>query len=303
MNVEESGRLLFLEIREQLILVGKSRGLGNGRVGEDDPGADTGAEVLGREGPEGHVLPGLDVACTPVVHENVPKDVLLGLVDGDRLAEVVGAADEHSHLELEVKALAGGEGRDLGLGLGIAQDLAPRAADGGSGDDDAAGATVVCHGEVLVVGLEGVFRPAEEDANIVGVVGRRVEVGVVPDGHGHVICDPREGQKHRLPQRLIVLEHLGVRCVVAEDALEVLTDLAVEGLAEVREAVQGGLREDVFRLGDGLGRLEATTGGKGFEVEGVVADGDGGPVCLVRLGGDDAKRYVGNGEGRVGCDW
>lgn len=40
------------------------------RVSQNDPGADGCAEVLGRKGPQRHVLPGLDAPRAPVVHQD-----------------------------------------------------------------------------------------------------------------------------------------------------------------------------------------------------------------------------------------
>ena len=47
------------------------------------------------------------------------------------------------------------------------------------GDDNARGAAMVAHGDVLPVGHQGVLLPAEHDADVGGVVDGRVEVGVV----------------------------------------------------------------------------------------------------------------------------
>ncbi len=54
------------------------------RFERDHPGRDGGREVLGEERPERLVLPLLDVARRPVVHEAEAEQVLFGLGDGDR---------------------------------------------------------------------------------------------------------------------------------------------------------------------------------------------------------------------------
>ena len=54
---------------------------------------------LGSEGSERHVLPFLDVASRPVVHEDHAEYVLVCLARTDRLAEsIASAADKKGHL-------------------------------------------------------------------------------------------------------------------------------------------------------------------------------------------------------------
>src|SRR6185437_6641620 len=67
------------------------------------PGRDRGGEALGEEGTERLILPRLDVARRPVIQQTEAEHVLLRLRDGNRAAEAVAAADEHTDLELEVE--------------------------------------------------------------------------------------------------------------------------------------------------------------------------------------------------------
>ena len=55
-----------------------------------DPVADRGGERLAEERPERLVLPGLDVARRPVVHEHHPEDVVERALDRHRLAHRLG---------------------------------------------------------------------------------------------------------------------------------------------------------------------------------------------------------------------
>src|SRR5712671_60857 len=64
-----------------------SRAKGCQRVQAHDPWRYRGREVLGKEGTEGLVLPALDVAGRPIVHEAEPRDVRLRLADRNGLAE------------------------------------------------------------------------------------------------------------------------------------------------------------------------------------------------------------------------
>ena len=45
--------------------------------------------ILAVERPEWHVLPALDVTCAPVIHQHHTKDVFLGGVHADGLADAV----------------------------------------------------------------------------------------------------------------------------------------------------------------------------------------------------------------------
>ena len=61
------------------------------------------AKFLAVERAERHVLPLLDVARTPVVHQHHAEDVLLRLAHRDRLAQRVALADDEGSLQLDVQ--------------------------------------------------------------------------------------------------------------------------------------------------------------------------------------------------------
>lgn len=94
------------------------------RIGQHDPRRDGGPEVLGVEGAQRHVLPRLDVARRPVVHEHEPEDVRRRLADRDRLAHAVPRAQEAAELELDVETPAGAQHGHFRLCARVGQDLA-----------------------------------------------------------------------------------------------------------------------------------------------------------------------------------
>lgn len=96
---------------------------------------------------------------------------------------------------------------------------------------------MVAHGEVFVVGLQGVCGAAKQHADVVGVVQAGVEVGVVAYAHGEVGRDVLERDERLFLQGGVVLQHVGVGRVDGEDALDVLSHDAVDGAAERGEGV------------------------------------------------------------------
>ena len=105
------------------------------------PGRDRRLERLAEERAERDVLPGLDVARTPVVHEHDAEDVVGEAVRRHAPAVARNAHDE-SELELEVEATRWREHRRFGTRR---HELPAWANDVGAGDDDRAGAPVVAH--------------------------------------------------------------------------------------------------------------------------------------------------------------
>src|SRR5690606_31300411 len=103
-----------LEVGQRLRVVGRP-GPGAAkrceRIEGDDPRRNGGCEVLREERAERLVLPGLDVARRPVVEQAQPEDMRLGVVERDRLALAVAAADPDAALELVVEATTFGEHR------------------------------------------------------------------------------------------------------------------------------------------------------------------------------------------------
>ena len=67
----------------------------------NDPRGDGGGEVFSEEGAERLVLPGLDVACGPVVDEAQAEDVPLSLIDRDGLAK--GIARDRQRCRLRIR--------------------------------------------------------------------------------------------------------------------------------------------------------------------------------------------------------
>src|SRR5690606_41052649 len=94
------------EVRQWLRMVGRtSPGAAKRRerIERDDPRRDRRREVLGEEGTERLVRPGLAVARRPVVEQAEPEDMRLGIVDRYGLAQGIARADPDAHLELVVE--------------------------------------------------------------------------------------------------------------------------------------------------------------------------------------------------------
>lgn len=96
-----------LEIGEELgLLLGESSFKWSKGFGSNNPGTDSGGEVLGIERTERNILPDLEVASAPVVEEGVPENVIFCFADFDWLSQGVSLANDCSHFELEIKAIA-----------------------------------------------------------------------------------------------------------------------------------------------------------------------------------------------------
>lgn len=294
--------LLLAQVGQQRVAVLGLQARGAERlqsVHEDDPGGDCRGEVLGVEGAQGDVFPGLDIARGPVVHEHQAEDVVFGFVDRDGSAEVVGSADEGGELELDVETLAGGEGWGFRVGGWVGENLAVGTVDGGAGCDDRRRTAVVSHGQVLVVGLQGVVRSTEENTDVVGVIETGVEIRVVANLHGNVVGDLRQGQECLLLQSGIFLESLREWGVCTEHVLDVFTDLTVHGATKSSECVQRRLAEHVEMRLDDRQLRETSSSGEGAQVQGIVANRN---RCDTRgdIGRrDDSKGDICQRKGRV----
>lgn len=122
-------RLLEIGLNSSLVLQSLGTERCKGILG-NNPRADGRTKVLTVERTQGNVLPSLDVTSTPVVQENVTKDVLASIVDGNRVTHLGRLTDEASKLELVVESLARASGGLLGGSSGVGEDLALGAADG-----------------------------------------------------------------------------------------------------------------------------------------------------------------------------
>ena len=152
------------------------------RLHRHHPGRDGAGEVLGQEGAQRLVLPGLHVTRGPVVEQHQAEEVVFGLRQRHALAQRVAGADEGAQLQFVVQPLARAQGGRLGRGR---FQLAQRAAYRRATDDKGRGPPVIADGHPLVVGQQRVVR-AEQFAHRGGVVDAGVEVGVVADLTGQL---------------------------------------------------------------------------------------------------------------------
>lgn len=116
-------------------------------LGSDDPGGDSTGKVLGVEGSEGNVFPNLQVTARPIVKKGVSENVVLGIVDLDRLTHLVSSSNDGSHLELKIESVALRPRRSSNLSLtGRRSNLTLRSADLSSINDDRGSTSMVTNG-------------------------------------------------------------------------------------------------------------------------------------------------------------
>lgn len=268
-------------------------------IGGNDPRADGRTKVLAVEGAERDVLPSLDITSAPVVEQNVAENIVLSIIDIDRVTHLGRAADEAAKLNLVVKSLASTGDGLLGRGSRVGEDLALGTANRGTRDDNAGRSAVVANREVGVVGLEGVLGATEEDTNLEGVVVAGVEISVVANLHGEVHLDLVGRDQSLLLQGNVIAEDGAVGGVVGEDALKLRANATVDGAAKLSKLVQGRLAKE-SGIGVDVGkRLRGCVKGKSLKINNVVADSNT-SAGIARFSGEDAKRQVVNREVAAG---
>src|SRR5215207_2200336 len=104
------GPWLLAQIVERVWLLRLARDAAVGELVErHDPVTHRRRERLPEERPQWLVLPGLDVAGGPVVHQQHAEDVVERALNRHRLAHLAGRADHEAGLELDVEAHARAE--------------------------------------------------------------------------------------------------------------------------------------------------------------------------------------------------
>ena len=222
----------------------------------DDPGRDGGQEVLGQERAEGLVFPGLQVSGGPVVEKAEAGDVILGVFDGNGVAEGVALADPDTEFQLVIEAAAGAKAwRVVVRVLALAAWTDHRLARGPNGRC----AAVVSDRHVFVIRQERVVG-SELTPDVQGVMYPDVKIGVVADPRGQV-----QGALVRPVQH----GAQGLRVIVlAEEGAKVEAKLAPGGGQKAEQAVQ--------RLALQHGRRKVGQDARfrrSVKVEDVVADG------------------------------
>ena len=147
------------------------------RLDRHDPGRYRAGKILRLKRPERLVLPGLNIPGAPIVKERQAKDVTFCVANRNRLADLVGRADHHPHLQLEIQSLCRTKHGHIlrgrpGLPIWPAKRL--------STDQDRRGAPVIADRDVLVVGQQWIVWP-EKAAGIRCVMDSDVEIGVIAD--------------------------------------------------------------------------------------------------------------------------
>lgn len=226
--------------------------------------------------------------------------MILGIAHRDPVAKGVGRRDDAAELELKIEPST--RRRDgllrLALDRRLREDLSPGPAHSGPRDDDAGGASVVAHGQMRVVRLQGIIWPSKHAAYVKRVMVTRVEVGVVSDLHREVELDGFSGDDDpRDPVIVLAQEGLVRRVPGGQDVLQPAPRLLVDGAAQRREGVERRLGEDVAVLGDEVeDAVELGMAGELFHVQHVASHSD----ADVGVGGgrraDDAEGEVGEGE-------
>src|SRR5690606_26777493 len=111
------------------------------RFARDDPWRDGAGEILGQEGAERLVFPGLQVARRPIVEQAQPEQVVVGPFQRDAFAGRIALAYENAEFQFVVQPRAGPEtGR---LACAGRAGLADRPREGLARYTDAGGPAVV----------------------------------------------------------------------------------------------------------------------------------------------------------------
>ncbi len=77
------------------------------RLGGHNPGRNSRGKILPEKRSQRLILPGLNIASGPIVHQAKTKDVLIGFSNRDPAAQSVACANVQSGFEFVVEAAAG----------------------------------------------------------------------------------------------------------------------------------------------------------------------------------------------------
>src|SRR5579871_195913 len=150
------------------------------RFAGNDPGRDRRCKTLREKRPERLILPTLDVARRPIVHQAHAEHMLAGFFNWNPGAERVASPDDAADFALVIHLLRRREDWRALAGL----ELAMRALDFRSTDNDRRGTSVIADGNVFVIWQQRVIG-AEHAADVGRVKDGGVEIGVVANVDGH----------------------------------------------------------------------------------------------------------------------
>jgi hypothetical protein len=155
---------------------------------------------------------------------------------GQHLAHRRRLPDHDAHFQLEIEPLARTEARQL---RARRLQLPARPAHFGAGHHDGGGAAVVADRHVQPVRLQRIVLAAEHDADIGGVLLRRIEIGVAGDRDRQMQLGIAIGTSARLRKLLVVAQ---LRIVVAQQFADprarrdqTFGPSAMKALSEARE--------------------------------------------------------------------
>ena len=152
---------------------------------------------------------------------------------------------------------------------------------------------MVADWQVLPVGHQSVLLPPEHGAHVGGVVQRRVEVRVVPDGGGQVHPHPRLRHEGARPERGVVPQH---RVVARQQCADRGARLGPVLRAQPHESVERVAAERGLVGGHERAGEEMRHGG---QVQHLLPDGDPDPGAGLLLGAEHSIGEVLEGEGGV----
>ena len=263
------------------------------RLARHHPRADRGRKRLGLERPERHIFPLLDIARAPVVQQDETEDHRFRLRLGEHLAHRRRLADHDAHFQLEIQPLAGAERRHL---RARRFQLAAGPPHLGAGDHDGRGTAVIADRHVQPVRLQRIVLAAEHDADIGGMLLRRIEIGIAGDRDRQMQCYVCHRHQRALAQELVVAQ---LRMIVAKQFADARPGARPDLRPQRHEGVDRGLREHV----EGGRQIDHPLGFQHRKIEHVIADRD--PDPRGGRGGrrEHAVRQVLDREVGGGIDW
>src|ERR1043166_3265661 len=236
------------------------------RLPRHDPGRDAPAENFRPERGGRVIFPGLQIARTPVIHQNEAENVIRGAIDRNWLAQGIARSDKERGFQLVIKAAARPENRRWRIGR---LDLAMGPPHLRTTRDNRTGAAVIRNREPFPVGHECVLRTAQHRADVVRVVVGRVEIGVIANARRKLHRDIFLRVKDSRAERTVIAQG---RSFGGEQILYYFPRLPPRRAPEGQKRVQRAFRENSPALK--LRRSEMAKLLEHREIDHELANGD-----------------------------